>query len=142
MTNLFNPEKCMLMSVKDIQKKLDSRIPEMDFTDILNDIQSLIDEYIKENSPHELKIRLYDSYFDDKFKEQGVSFIKQGHLLMPVLVSLLELHFGYKAEYGSLKYKEITNIFENCLTIMLPNDGDEKYDGQLVKARYKKITLH
>lgn len=44
---------------------------------------------------------------------------------MPVLVNLLEQRFGYKAEYSSLKYRHVTNIYENCLTIKLPDDKDK-----------------
>ena len=58
MTNLFNPETCMLMSAKDVQKKLDDQKPDM--------------------------------------------------------------------EYSSLKYKQVTNIYENCLTIKLPDDKDKE----------------
>ena len=57
---------------------------------------------------------------------EGVSFLKYGHLLMPVLVNLLEQRFGYKAEYSFLKYKQVTNIYENCLTIKLPDDKDKE----------------
>lgn len=129
---LFNPEKCMLMKAKDVQKKLNSRIPEMDFTDILNDIQSSINGYIKENSPNKLKIKLYDKYFDDKFKEKGISYVKHGHLLMPVLIGLLESHFGYNADYDR-------DLFEGFLTITLPDEPKEEYDGEAVRAQYKKI---
>jgi hypothetical protein len=126
MTDLFNPETCMLMSAKDVQKKLDYQKPDMDFTSILNDIQSLICKHIEETPSSKLEIRLYDTYFNEKFKEAGVSFLKYGHLLMPVLVNLLEQRFGYKAEYSSLKYKQVTNIYENCLTIKLPDDKDKE----------------
>ena len=129
---LFNPEKCMLMRAKDVQKKLNTRIPAVDFTDILNDIQSYINQYIKENTADKLRIRLSDRYFDDKFKEQGISFLKQGHLLMPVLVGLLEQHFGYNANYNN-------DLFEAYLTVELPNEFKEEYDGEAVRTQYKKI---
>lgn len=129
---LFNPEKCMLMKAKDVQKELDSRFPTMDFTDILNDIQSYINQYIKDKTTDKLRVRLYDKYFDDKFKEQGISFLKQGHLLMPVLVGLLEHHFGYKAEYTN-------ELFESYLTVELPDKFKEEYDGEAVRAQYKKV---
>lgn len=131
---LFNYEKCVLLSAKANQKRLDSRrIPEVDFTDILNDIQSYIDEYIKMNTSDKLRIELYDKYFDDKFKEQGISFFKQGPLLMPVLVGLLESHFGYKAEY-------VSGLYDAYLTIEFPKHmcADE-YDGEAVRAQYKKV---
>jgi hypothetical protein len=131
---LFNPEKCMLMRAKDVQKKLDdrTRIPAVDFTDILNDIQSYINEYIKLNTSDKLRIRLDAKYFDDKFKEQGIIFFKQGHLLMPVLVGLLEQHFGYNANYDN-------DLFGGFLTVELPDGFKEEYDGEAVRAQYKKI---
>lgn len=117
---MFNYEKCVLLSAKANQKRLDNRIPEMDFTDILNYIQSYIDEYIKMYTSDKLRIKLYDKWFDDRFKEQGVSFLKQGHLLMPVLVSLLESHFGYKAEY-------VSDLHDSYLTIEFP---ETMHDGE------------
>ena len=76
MTDLFNPETCMLMSAKDVQKKLDDQKPNMDFTSILNDIQSLICKHIEETPSSKLEIRLYDAYFNEKFKEAGGFFFK------------------------------------------------------------------
>ena len=130
---LFNYEKCVLLSAKANQKRLDRHVPKMDFTDILNDIQSYIDEYIKMNTSDKLRIQLYDKYFDDKFKEQGISFFKQGHLLIPVLVGLLESHFGYKAKY-------VSGLYDAYLTIEFPEHmRDDEYDGEAVRVLYKKV---
>lgn len=129
---LFNPEKRMLMPAKDVQKKIDNRIPEFDFTDILNDIQSFINKYINEKTSDKLRIRLYDNYLDDMFKKQGVSFLKQGYLLMPVLVGLLDMYFGYEADY-------VNNLHDSYLNIELPDKVKEEYDGEAVRAHYKKV---
>lgn len=116
---LFNYEKCALLSAKANQKRLDNIMPEIDFTDILNYIQSRIDEYIKMNTSDKLRIKIYDKWLDDRFKEQGISFSKQGHLLIPVLVGLLESHFGYKAEY-------VSGLYDAYLTVEFPESTIQK----------------
>lgn len=116
---LFNYEKCALLSAKANQKRLDNIIPEVDFTDILNYIQSRIDEYIKMNTSDKLRIKIYDKWLDDRFKEQGISFSKQGHLLIPVLVGLLKSHFGYKAEY-------VSGLYDAYLTVEFPESTIQK----------------
>nr|DAO11343.1 MAG TPA: hypothetical protein [Caudoviricetes sp.] len=126
---MFSYEKCKLLSAKVNRKRLLDGLaktpPErtMDFTDILNDIQSLIDSYIYEQNPNKVKIRLYDIYLDERFKEQGISFLKQKDIFIPVLVNLLKSHFGYEAYYGTFMYKDGTASYDKGLTVTIPDDS-------------------